>query len=70
MTKIIRTEIEVLSGDPVPELHGHIVISSKNTVGDSSKHLKLGWTIKEEIGIAVVNPRALAKLKMYKKDNS
>lgn len=56
----IRTEIEVLPADPVEvvEPHGHITINSRdNIVINKDGKLKLGWTVKETIGIAVVNAR-------------
>jgi hypothetical protein len=61
----IRTEIEVLPADPIPtrKLHSYIIINSSGKCQlRKPRGLKLGWTVKEVIGIAVVNPRAVSKI--------
>lgn len=62
----VRQDIEVLPGD-ITAIHvnDHIVITSKGIVTDKPlrgvRTLKLGWTVKETIGAAVVNPRGVAR---------
>jgi hypothetical protein len=68
----IRTEIEILPADPAPpkstrRLHSYIIInSSGKTQLRKPRGLKLGWTIEEKIGIAIVNRRAISKSKITK----
>lgn len=59
----IRQEIEVLPADPVMSLKAneHLRISSNGKVYKKGKGLKLGFTVKESIGVAIVNPRGVAK---------
>lgn len=66
----IRTEIEILPADPLPirKLHSHIIINSSGKCQlRSSRKLKFGWTVKEEIGIACINPRAISKISKISK---
>lgn len=63
----IRTEIEVLPADkPMMielTIHERIVINSKGQIEElpASRPFKLGWIVKETIGIAVVNARGVAQ---------
>lgn len=62
----VRQDIEVLPGD-ITAIHvnDHIVITSKGVVTDKPlrgvRTLKLGWAVKETIGVSVVNPRGVSK---------
>lgn len=64
----IRTEIEILSADPIPpkpvrKLHSYIIInSSGKSQLRKPRGFKLGWTMEEKIGIAIVNRRAISKI--------
>lgn len=62
---MIKQQIQVLPGDLEPGVHGHIIINSNNGIYEK-RSLKLHWTVTEAIGLAVVNPRALAKLTIKK----
>ena len=46
--------------------HGEIIITPKKKSGIKSKIYRLltGWTVHEEIGMAVINPRAISKLRL------
>lgn len=64
-----RTEIEILSVDPDPpkmrKLHSYIIINSSGKCQirqPQTRKLKLGWTVREEIGIVYFNPRAVSKI--------
>lgn len=62
----IRQEIEVLSADEPKSIelsiHDRIVITSKGKIEELPviRPFTLGWSVKETIGIAVVNTRAVA----------
>jgi len=60
----VRQDIEILPGDDLRiNVNDHIVITSKRVMTDKplrGARLKLGWTVKEEIGVAVVNPRGVS----------
>ena len=68
MTYPIKTGIKVLSTGSEPpnqtrKLHSYIIINSSGKCQiRQTRKLKLGWTIKEEIGIAYVNRRAISKM--------
>ena len=65
----IRTEIEVLPADPpglIVGVHDQIIITSSGKVIEvgpvgQPRRLILGWTIKETIGVAVVNTRGVSQ---------
>lgn len=59
----IRMDIEVLPADepPVITVHDHLIITSKGKLERAGRRLKLGWTVKETIGMAIVNPRGVAR---------
>ena len=68
----IRQEITVLGAD-IPKLkrfdHGDIIISSNKRIRRNNlhyRHLKVGWTMTETIGISVVNPKAIHRYKKGK----
>lgn len=62
----IRQDIEVLSADDPKgtelSIHDRLVINSKGQIEElpSFRPLILGWTVKETIGIAVVNTRGVS----------
>jgi hypothetical protein len=54
----IRQNIIVLPADePTTGIHDQIIITRRNTVG--LKILKIGFTISEQVGLAIINPRAV-----------
>lgn len=55
----IRTDIEVLPADKPQtlKLHNQVIITSKGKTRRKTKGL--GWTVKEVIGISVVNIRGV-----------
>ena len=74
---IIRQEIEILGPD-LPDInllkqdllegefdHDVIIVTSrKKTLQRTNiRKLKLGWSIKEKIGMGIVNPRSISKLR-------
>ena len=67
----IKQEIEVISADEAelePFDHNGIIITSKKKIGQrySVRKLMTGWTVKETIGIGVINPRAIAKARLMR----
>lgn len=63
----IRQGIEVLPADEPRDkyqFHDNIIITSKGKIGlrGKVKPLTLGWTVRETIGVAVVNTRAIKHL--------
>jgi hypothetical protein len=58
----IRQEILILPADPHLSFHEHMRITSNGKAYRKRNGSKLGWIVKEVIGVAVVNSRALAKL--------
>lgn len=59
----IRQEIEVLPADEprTIKFDEHIIITSKNKTLRANPNFVLGWTVKESIGVAVVNTRGVSK---------
>jgi hypothetical protein len=61
----VRQDIEVLPGDEtLIKANDNVFVTSKGIVTDKPlrvRKLKLGWTVKEVIGAAVVNPRGVSK---------
>lgn len=57
----IRQDIEVLPADHIPTAIGHdfIIITSRGKI--TRRRLRIGWTVKETIGMAIVNPRGVKK---------
>jgi len=60
----IRQDIEILPADEpsLVGIHDHLVITSKGKITRKGRYLKLGWTIKEAIGICIINSRAISKV--------
>jgi len=60
----ISSGIVVLSGDePEAELHPIVITSSNSIINkNEAKSRPIGWSVSENIGIAVINPRAVSKL--------
>lgn len=54
----VRQEIEVLPADPITHWQDRIIRTPRNTIRDKNK---LGFTVRETIGVAVVNPRGVAR---------
>jgi hypothetical protein len=58
----IRTELTVLPADE-PKTSSfdddEIIISSDGDITENNHNVTLGWNVYEEIGIAIVNPRAV-----------
>jgi hypothetical protein len=57
----IRQELTVLPADKPMGNHSHlhkIVISARGKA-HIRQPFKLGWTVSEKIGVAIINPRAL-----------
>lgn len=59
-TMPIRNEIEILEPDIPSTLHNRICISTRGKVFDSGK--KLEFKVKENIGVAIINPRGIKNL--------
>ena len=62
----IRTEIEILPGDTSIKstYFSQVIITSKGiTKRRKPGRINLGWSVKEVIGVAIVNPRGLKNLK-------
>lgn len=59
----IRTEIEVLSADEPKKIHVHskIIINSKGRILVKKNRI-IGWSVKETIGIGIINPKGINKL--------
>lgn len=56
----IRRCIEVLPADEIPGIHDRlIVITSKGKL--QKRPRRIGFTVKETIGVAIVNPRGVMK---------
>ena len=61
----VRQEIEVLPADEprlYPFSNNEVVITSKNKVTRKSRIKYLGFTIKETIGVGIINSKAILKL--------
>jgi hypothetical protein len=63
----IRQDIEILPADTKPTrdrlaFQDQIIITSKGRTQRKHRHLNLGWTVRETISVAVINPRSLEKL--------
>jgi len=54
----VRQDIEVLPADPVTNWEDRIVRTPRNTIRDKNI---IGFRVRETIGIAVVNPRGVAR---------
>lgn len=60
----IRQELIILPADPGMvhlSAHRHLVITSDGKLRIKKSTGKIGFTVKETIGIAIVNPRGVAK---------
>jgi len=53
----VRQDIEVIPGDPVPDVHDQIIITASDVCRKGLHHF--GFTVSEDIGIAVVNVRGV-----------
>jgi hypothetical protein len=58
----IRQDIEILPADPIDDLRCPLRVNSRGKMSKYNGRLKLGWTVSETIGIAVINTNALKKL--------
>jgi hypothetical protein len=56
---MIRDTLIVLPADPIPE-YSPLVITSKNKI--RRKNRKIGFTVRETIGMGIVNTRGISKL--------
>src|SRR6202041_2567996 len=58
-----RQNIEILPADPVTKItfQDKIVITSRGITRRKQNGLNLGWTVKEVVGIGIVNPRGVSK---------
>jgi len=59
----IRQDIEILPADE-PRSKSPIIIDDK---GELKQNKVTGWTVAENIGISIINPRALSKLTKVEK---
>lgn len=57
----IHQDIEILPADePIQiDVYDHIIITSKGKI--TKRRRGIGWTVKETIGIAIVNPRGVLR---------
>jgi hypothetical protein len=58
----ISQEIEILTADPKPirAVNDHLKINSSGKARNKITQ-PFGWTVWEKIGVAVINPRGIAK---------